>query len=123
MALEPAGIRSTQFALLAAVAKKEPITISQLGHLLVIDTTTLSRSLRKLEHMAFLKVVSGSDRRERLVRLTAKGWRVLEKSVPCWRKVQAEVVSRLSDPDWREITGVLQDLKDVSQHVFAQKGE
>ncbi|HEY6250024.1 MAG TPA: MarR family winged helix-turn-helix transcriptional regulator, partial [Candidatus Angelobacter sp.] len=38
-ALQPAGIRSTQFALLVAVAKKEPITISELGGLLVIDST------------------------------------------------------------------------------------
>lgn len=120
-ALQPAGIRSTQFALLVAVAKKEPITISELGGLLVIDSTTLSRSLRKLEQMVLLKVVSGSDRRQRLVKLTAKGWRVLEKSVPYWKKVQAEVISGLTQVDWAEIQTNLQDLKDVSQQVFEQR--
>ncbi|HEY6348907.1 MAG TPA: winged helix DNA-binding protein [Candidatus Angelobacter sp.] len=123
VALQPGGIRSTQFALLVAVAKKEPITISELGDLLVIDSTTLSRSLRKLEQMAFLKTVSGSDRRERLVQLTAKGRRVLEKSLPYWRRVQAEVVSRLTDPGWCEIRKDLQDLKDVSQRVFEHRAE
>lgn len=120
-ALQPSGIRSTQFALLVAVAKKEPITISELGDLLVIDSTTLSRSLRKLEQMALLKMASGSDRRERRVRLTAKGRRVLEKSLPYWRKVQAEVVSKLIEPNWREIQKSLQEVKDVSQSVFAQR--
>ena len=120
-ALQPSGIRSTQFALLVAVAKKEPITISELGDLLVIDSTTLSRSLRKLEQMALLKVMSGSDRRERLVQLTAKGRRVLKKTLPYWRKVQSEVVSRLTGPDWREIQKSLQEVKDVSQSVFAER--
>lgn len=56
-ALQPSGLLSTQFALLAAVAKKEPITISELGDLLVIDSTTLRRSLGKLQRMGYLDVV------------------------------------------------------------------
>lgn len=122
-ALQPSGIRSTQFAVLVAVAKKEPITISELGDLLVIDSTTLSRSLRKLEQMAFLKTVSGADRRERLVQLTAKGRRTLEKSLPYWRKVQAEVVSRLTDSGWFEIRKNLEDLKDISQRLSEHRAD
>ncbi len=119
-ALEPAGIRSTQFALLVAIAKKEPISISDLGDLLVIDPTTLSRSLPKLERMGHIKVVDGSDRRERLVRLTAKGHKALEKSVPYWRKVQSNVVSSLAQPSWREIQKSLERIKRVSQEVLEE---
>ena len=117
-ALEPSGIRSTQFALLVAIAKKEPISISDLGDMLVIDPTTLSRSLPKLERMGHIKVVDGADRRERLVRLTAKGRSALEKSVPYWRKVQADVVSSLAKPNWREIQKSLERIKRVSQEVL-----
>lgn len=116
-ALQPSGIRSTQFALLVAIAKKEPISISALGELLVIDATTLSRSLRKVQRMGLIKLVRGADRRERLVRMSAKGQRVLRVSVPYWRKVQAEVVSRLLGPDWREIQTQLEKIKQVSQQV------
>ncbi len=119
-ALEPAGIRSTQFALLVAIAKKEPISISDLGDLLVIDPTTLSRSLPKLERMGHIKVVNGSDRRERLVRLTAKGRKVLERSVPYWRRVQSNVVSSLGRPSWREIQKGLERIKRVSQEVLEE---
>jgi DNA-binding MarR family transcriptional regulator len=117
-ALEPSGIRSTQFALLVAIAKKEPISISDLGDLLVIDPTTLSRSLPKLERMGHIRFVHGSDHRERLVRLTAKGRSVLEKSLPCWRRVQAEVVSNLAQPSWHEIQKSLERIKRVSQEVL-----
>ena len=117
-ALQPAGLRSTQFALLVAVAKKEPITISELGDLLVIDPTTLSRSLRKLQRMEHVELVSGADRRERLVRLSSKGRRIVRKSLPHWAKVQEQVVSMLAQPGWREIQKSLDGIRQVSQQVF-----
>jgi DNA-binding MarR family transcriptional regulator len=121
-ALKPSGLRSTQFALLVAVAKKKSITISDLGDLLVIDPTTLSRSLRKLQRMEHIELVSGTDRRERLVRLSPKGRRILHKSLPYWETVQAEVVSMLAQPDWREIQKSLDGIKRVSQQVFDRVG-
>lgn len=119
-ALKPSGLRSTQFALLVAVAKKRSITISDLGDLLVIDQTTLSRSLRNLQRMGHIDLVSGADRRERLVRLSPKGRRVLYKSLPYWGKVQAEVVSVLTQPDWSEIQKSLDGIKKVSQRLFKE---
>lgn len=117
VALQPAGIRSTQFSLLVAIAKKEPITFSALGEVLVIDTTTLSRTLRTLEQMGHIKIVSGIDRRERLVRLTSKGRDILEESLPYWRKVQEEVVAGLAEPSWRDIQLQLEKITNVSQQV------
>jgi DNA-binding MarR family transcriptional regulator len=113
-ALQPSGIRSTQFALLVAVAKKDPITISALGELLVIDTTTLSRSLRKLEQMGFIKMTVGTDGRERLVQLAKKGTAVLKKSLPYWTAIQAQVVLELANPGWSEIQKSLDHIKNVA---------
>lgn len=120
-ALQPCGLRSTQFALLVAVAKKEPITISELGDLLVIDSTTLSRSLGKLQRMGHIDVVSGADRRERLVCLSHKGRHILSKSLPHWKKVQAKVVSMLVHPDWLEIQKSLDGIKEVSRQLFENR--
>jgi DNA-binding MarR family transcriptional regulator len=113
-ALQPSGIRSTQFALLVAVAKKGPITISALAELLVIDTTTLSRSLRKLEQMGFIKMTEGADGRERLVQLAKKGTAVLKKSLPYWKAIQAQVVLELANPGWSEIQKSLDHIKNVA---------
>jgi len=120
-ALQPSGIRSTQFALLVAVAKKTPISISALGDLLVIDATTLSRSLRKLEQTGYIKMIEGEDGRERLVRITTKGWAVLQESLPYWKKIQTEVVSALAKPDWNEIQKSLNRLKEVAQTASIAK--
>lgn len=120
-AFQSCGIRSTQFALLVAVAKEQPIAISALGTLLVIDSTTLSRSLGKLQRMGHIHVVRGADRRERLVRLSQKGRRILSKSLPHWKKVQAKVVSMLAQPDWLEIQKSLDGIKQVSQQLFESR--
>jgi DNA-binding MarR family transcriptional regulator len=97
-----------------AVAKKDPITISALGELLVIDTTTLSRSLRKLEQMGFIKMTVGTDGRERLVQLAKKGTAVLKKSLPYWTAIQAQVVLELANPGWSEIQKSLDHIKNVA---------
>ena len=48
LGLEPCGIRATQFAILTAVAKFQPISISRIAEILVIDQTTLTRSLEQM---------------------------------------------------------------------------
>src|SRR5438874_7095283 len=49
MALEETGIRSTQFAILVGIAKNQLVSMGALADVLVIDSTTLTRSLRLLE--------------------------------------------------------------------------
>ena len=46
LGLEPSGLRATQFAILTAIAKFQPVSISRIGEILVLDQTTLTRSLR-----------------------------------------------------------------------------
>ena len=49
LGLEPSGLRATQFAILTAIAKFQPVSISRIGEILVLDQTTLTRSLRLLQ--------------------------------------------------------------------------
>ncbi len=116
-ALLPSGIRSTQFALLVAIAKKDLITISSLGKILVIDNTTLSRSLRKLEKAKYISIIEGADGRERLVHLSPKGVAVLQKSLPYWKKIQDQVVSELIHPNWGNIQKSLDKIKTVAEQT------
>ena len=121
-ALQPAGIRSTQFAVLVAVAKNEPVNISRLENLLGLDQTTLSRSLANLRATGHLALAAGADRRQRLARLTSKGRRTLGKALPYWRRVQRDVVSRLDDPRWSAIVPGLRAVKRASGEVLRERG-
>src|SRR6266403_4195575 len=88
-ALEPCGIRSTQFTILIGVAKTQPTSISALSDLLVIDRTTLTRSLRLLKKQGLLSISDRSIKRQRFLRLTPKGERTLAATLPAWRHAQA----------------------------------
>ena len=52
VALQDSGVRSTQFALLVGIAKNQPVAMGDLADVLMIDPTTLTRSLRLLQKEA-----------------------------------------------------------------------
>lgn len=120
-ALQPLGLRSTQFAILVAVAKRGPIGVRELGELLVTDPTTLSRSLSKLELTGRLLITPGLDRRERFVRLTRHGRSVLQKSIPRWRMVQQTLLSKLSEPEWHDTRERLDQIKNVALDAYSEQ--
>jgi DNA-binding MarR family transcriptional regulator len=106
--LEPSGIRSTQFAVLTAIAKLCPVAISRIGEILVIDPTTLTRSLRLLKREGLIEIAPRGVRRQRLVTLTSKAEKVLTKAVPLWREAQALFLASLGGADWREFKARLE---------------
>src|ERR1700682_113782 len=79
-ALQDAGIRSTQFAILVAIAKIQPASITNLGEVLVIDRSTLTRSLRLLQKDRMITVSKRAAMRQRFLQLTPHGEKTLQRS-------------------------------------------
>src|SRR5215467_13882428 len=90
-ALEETGMRSTQFTILVGIAKNQPVSIGSLAEVLVIDPTTLTRSLRLLAKEWRITISNRSIMRQRFLSLTHKGERALARSLPAWRKVQEKL--------------------------------
>jgi DNA-binding MarR family transcriptional regulator len=103
-ALAPSGIRSTQFALLTAIAKLQPVAISRVAEILVIDLTTMTRSLKLLQKEGLVQIAPRGARRQRLLTLTSKAEKALAAAVPLWREMQARFLAELGRkwPDFRE---------------------
>jgi len=95
-ALAPAGIKITQFSLLRAVERNEPVAITALADELDLDRTTMARNLAPLERQRLVKLAAGSDLRVTEVRLTPKGRAVVARALPLWQKAQAEISGRLA---------------------------
>ena len=72
-ALAPAGLRVTQFSLLARLHELGPMSMKALAEALVMDRATLGHNLRPLEAEGLVVVAVGKDRRSRLVTLTPEG--------------------------------------------------
>jgi DNA-binding MarR family transcriptional regulator len=87
-ALRPVGLRTTQFSLLRAIERLGPVTFLTLAEKMVLDQTTLPRSLRLLEEEGLIRIETGVDRRERLASATAKGRAAIARALPHWRRAQ-----------------------------------
>ena len=110
LALAPSGIRATQMAILTAVAKFQPVPMSRIGEILVLDQTTLTRSLRLLQKQGFLEISPRSVKRQRFLTLTDSGVRALALAVPLWRAVQAKFLSELGKDNWSVLRNELERL-------------
>lgn len=101
--LRPAGIKATQFTMLAVVARKDEATLTELAKTLGMERTTLSRNLRPLERNGLIEISAEGYRRARSANITNKGIAVMEKALPLWRSAQKSLKRRLGDESWDQI--------------------
>src|SRR6059036_2149781 len=114
MALQESGIRSTQFAILVGIAKNQPVSVGALGDLLVIDSTTLTRSLRILKKEGLIAISNRAARRQRFLTITAKGEHMLARSLPAWRKAHERFVATVGSKYWLDLRKELERLTRVA---------
>ena len=107
-------IRSTQFTILIAVAKSQPASISRLASILLIDSTTLTRTLAKLQKQGLLTVSKRAERRQRFVNLTDAGVKALEESLPGWHAAHERFVRTVGADFWLGFRRELERLAHVA---------
>jgi DNA-binding MarR family transcriptional regulator len=114
-ALAPSGIRSTQFAILTAIARLQPVAISRVADILVIDVTTMTRNLRLLQKDGLIEIAPRGERRQRLLTLTLKAEKALAVAVPLWREMQAGFLATLGGKGWKDLRDELEHAANVAQ--------
>jgi DNA-binding MarR family transcriptional regulator len=87
--LRPLGLRATQFTVLQALSLLGEVSQRDLGQLLAMDSTTLTRTLEIMSGHGWIAKRRGQDRREWRMRLSKSGEAQLKRALPHWRKVQA----------------------------------
>ena len=102
--LTPLDLTGTQFSLLSNLATSPGLAIGELADRLMMDPTTLTRTLRPLERRR-LVIVSASreDRRRRGVALTGAGQALFREAVPLWRKAQAHIAELMGERGYESL--------------------
>jgi len=101
--LQPAGIKTTQFTLLQALTRTGGISQGNLGELLGLDSTTLTRTLALLRRKAWIRTKPGQDRREVRLTLTAEGKRKYLSALHYWQSAQRQLRRVLSEAGWKQM--------------------
>jgi DNA-binding MarR family transcriptional regulator len=105
--LRRTGLRTTQHSLLRLLGRVGEVRKGDLGEMASLDETTLTRSLRPLAKSGWVTLRVGSDRREKLVAITAAGKKKLEQARPAWTKAQQRMQRILPDGIWDSLFATL----------------
>jgi DNA-binding MarR family transcriptional regulator len=86
-----AGLRATQYTILARLRALGPTTINALAKDLVMDRTTLGRNILPLQRRRLIAVTKGrDDARSKELQLTKSGLARLEAARAGWAEAQAQ---------------------------------
>jgi DNA-binding MarR family transcriptional regulator len=90
-ALTPVGLGLNQYSILSRLDRLGPSNLQDLADNLVMDRSTLGHLLRPLEARGLLALKPApTDRRARIIRLTAEGNALLRRARPLWAKAETE---------------------------------
>jgi DNA-binding MarR family transcriptional regulator len=102
-AIRPLGLRATQLTILQVLSRAGEVSQGQLGEMLAMDSTSLTRTLEIMVRHGWIAERRGADRRERCLRLAKGGETKLTRVLPVWEKVQSSLRSQLGDQAWNNL--------------------
>jgi DNA-binding MarR family transcriptional regulator len=112
-ALRPLGLTITQFTILQALSLAGEPTQGELGEILAMDSTTLTRTLAIMDRNGWIAKKLGTDRRERRLHLTRVGESEFNRAVPYWQSAQENLRGRLGKRRWDELTKLINDTASI----------
>lgn len=113
-ALRPLGLRATQFTILQALSLAGEVSQGDLGRILAMDSTTLTRTLRIMGREGWIAERRGKDRRERLLRLAKAGRDQFDRALPPWEKMQTQLRRQLGDKRWHDLMKLTNEVTTMS---------
>ncbi|MCB2293399.1 MarR family winged helix-turn-helix transcriptional regulator [Clostridium algoriphilum] len=113
--LQPTGLRSTQCSLLLDIFFNENISVSNLGNILLMDQSTVTRNVELLRKSGYIDIKKEElDCRKKCISITHKGLKKLEEATPILKKAQSKIENGIGK---ERIEELLKTLKDIERLV------
>jgi DNA-binding MarR family transcriptional regulator len=106
-ALAKHGVSAAQLNLLAAIAAGDGARPGDLTRLLDLEKSTLSRDLKRMERLGWVRSEAAPARRGQLVTLTPAGARLLIDVRPAWQEAQAAAQAELGEKSFAQLRAAL----------------
>jgi DNA-binding MarR family transcriptional regulator len=121
-AMAASGLKVTQFSLLRAIERNEPVAITVLADDMQLERTTLARNLAPLERERLLSRSAGSDQRVTEVRLTAAGRAAIVRALPLWESAQALVSQHLGPERLAQLRAITEEATAAANKLMSRAG-
>jgi len=113
--LAPHGMTTTQFSILRNLARADGmLPLSRLAERLVMDRTSLYRTLIPVTRAAWVAIEAGPGR-AKLARLTEAGRAAMLGAESDWQEAQAHLLGEVDRDEWQALIGTLGRLIEASQ--------
>ena len=113
--LREAGVKPTQFSILATLANTGPIQLTPLADRLLLERTSLTRNLNVLKGYGWVQLQTGvEDSRQRIVSLSDKGYEQLDHAIPYWERAQKAIANEMGED---KIAGLRKTLGKITEVI------
>ena len=114
--LEPSGLNINQLGLLLTIkgqnANATLSSIGEVGDRLVMEKSTLSRNLRKLEDYGYIETdINPENRSQKTAHVTESGLKVIFDAYGYWDEVQTRIRAKFGVDNFKELTTQLTTLQ------------
>ena len=116
-ALSEADISIVQLAILRALERNSPRSFPDLSDDLVMERTSLYRTIKPLISMGALEIYASDTGRTKYAKLTNHGQVLIEKTMPHWEQAQNAILDKIGNNRWKEISDLLVDLPNVISNI------
>jgi DNA-binding MarR family transcriptional regulator len=89
--------------ILQVLSRAGELSQGQLGQILAMDSTSLTRTLAIMSREGWVTERRGEDRRERILRLAEAGEKQLKRALPAWEKVQSRLRHQMGGQSWSNL--------------------
>lgn len=106
--LADSGMTITQFAVLRNLKREGDMALSRLAELLVMDRTSLYRTLAPIERHGWIRIGDGGRGRARQAMLTPAGLAAMEDATQAWESTQEAMIDLIGAAAWQALEKQLQ---------------
>jgi DNA-binding MarR family transcriptional regulator len=96
-ALRPLGFTINQLNILATIISRGPISPGQLGQMLGMEKSTVSRTLDRMCKQGWIDIGPGKDKRSQSLKATPQGRKLLATAAPVWFELQDKVLDSTAE--------------------------
>jgi DNA-binding MarR family transcriptional regulator len=107
VALRPLNLTITQFTILQALSLAGEVSQRELGEILAMDSTTLTRTLEIMSGHGWIAKRPGTDRRQRRLSLSPAGRAEFQRALPHWEGAQARLRAELGQGRWEQLNNLI----------------
>lgn len=111
--MEGSGMSITQFSIARALDRNGPTPLSELAEELVMERTSLYRTIAPLNAIGAIDIEAAETGRAKFARLTRKGKKLMLSATPNWQRAQDTMINAIGESDWQKLSIALLKIPEL----------